>query len=92
MSITRINTFRALDEHIDELKTFLLALLPTIRSSAGCQSCQLLQDQVHSASMVILEVWDSIDAHHASLQHVSPDSIAQVKTLLAAAPVGGYYQ
>lgn len=92
MSITRINTFRALDDHVDELKKFLLALLPTIRASVGCQSCQLLQDQTVPSRMVIIEVWDSIEAHHDSLQHVPQASIDEVKTMLAAPPVGGYYQ
>lgn len=92
MSITRINTFRALDDHVDELKSFLLALLPTIRASSGCQSCQLLQDQTIPSRMVIIEIWDSIEAHHDSLQHVSQASIDQVKTMLASPPVGGYYQ
>lgn len=92
MSITRINTFRALDEHVDDLKKFLLALLPVIRASAGCQSCQFLQDQTLPSRMIIIEVWDSMEAHHDSLQHVSRESIEQVKTMLANAPVGGYYQ
>lgn len=92
MSITRINTFRALDEHVDDLKKFLLALLPVIRASAGCQSCQFLQDQTLPSRMIIIEVWDSMEAHHDSLQHVSRESIEQVKTMLASAPVGGYYQ
>ncbi|WP_034297360.1 putative quinol monooxygenase [Herbaspirillum sp. RV1423] len=92
MSITRINTFRALDDHVDDLKKFLMSLLPTIRASTGCQSCQLLQDQTIPARMVIIEIWDSIEAHHESLLHVSQESIDQVKSILAAPPVGGYYQ
>ncbi|MCW5298696.1 putative quinol monooxygenase [Herbaspirillum lusitanum] len=92
MSITRINTFRALDDQVDALKKFLTALLPAIRASSGCQSCQLLQDQTIPARMVIIEVWDSIDAHHQSLQHVPHESIEEVKTMLASPPVGGYYQ
>ena len=92
MSITRINTFRALDDKADALKKFLTALLPSIRASSGCQSCQLLQDQTIPARMVIIEVWDSIDAHHQSLQHVPRESIEEVKTMLASPPVGGYYQ
>ena len=92
MSVTRINTFQALDDHIEELNTFLTALLPVIRASAGCQSCRLLQDQTVPARMVIIEVWDSIEAHHESLRHVSQASIDEVKTMLAAPPVGGYYR
>ena len=88
MSITRINTFRALDDHVDELKKFLLALLPTIRASVGCQSCQFLQDQTVPSRMVIIEIWDSIEAHHDSLQHVSQASIDEVRTMLAAPPAG----
>jgi len=92
MSITRINTFQALDDKVDALKEFLTALLPTILASPGCRSCQFLQDQTVPSRMVIIEVWDSIDAHHQSLQHVPRESIDEVKTMLAAPPVGAYYR
>lgn len=92
MSITRINTFEALEEHIGELQQFLTALLPVIRASAGCQSCQLLQNETVPARMVIIEVWDSIEAHQESLRHVPHGHIDRVKLLLAAPPSGGYYR
>lgn len=91
MSITRINNFRARPHHAAELKSFLMGILPAIRASAGCQSCELLQDHTDPARIVIVEVWDSIDAHRASLSHVPPESISQAKQFLAEAPSGAYY-
>ncbi|KAF1048159.1 MAG: hypothetical protein GAK35_00383 [Herbaspirillum frisingense] len=91
MSITRINTFRAREHHAADLKHFLTGILPAIRASAGCQSCELLQDHADPSRIVIMEVWDSIEAHRESLRHVPPESIRQAKEFLAEPPSGAYY-
>ncbi|MBP0597170.1 antibiotic biosynthesis monooxygenase [Herbaspirillum sp. LeCh32-8] len=91
MSITRINNFRAREHCAAELKSFLTGILPDIRASAGCLSCELLQDHADPTRIVIVEIWESIEAHRASLAQVSPESIRQAKQFLAATPSGGYY-
>lgn len=91
MSITRINNFRAREHCAAELKNFLTGILPAIRASAGCLSCELLQDHADPTRIVIVEVWESIEAHRESLSQVPPDSIRQAKQFLAEAPSGGYY-
>ena len=91
MSITRINIFQAREHHAADLKEFLEGILPDIRASVGCQSCQLLQDHADPTRIVILEVWDSIEAHRESLRHVPPESIRRAKQFLAEAPNGAYY-
>ncbi|NUT99989.1 putative quinol monooxygenase [Herbaspirillum robiniae] len=91
MSITRINNFRAREHHAADLKNFLAGILPAIRASAGCQSCELLQDHADPSRIVIVETWDSIEAHRESLSHVTPESIRQAKVFLAEAPSGAYY-
>jgi quinol monooxygenase YgiN len=91
MSITRINNFRARDRHAADLKNFLMGILPAVRASAGCQSCELLQDHADPARIVIVEVWDSIESHKESLSHVSAESIREAKEYLAEPPSGAYY-
>lgn len=91
MSITRINHFRARDQHAAELKLFLTEMLPFIRSSTGCQSCELLQDHSEPTRIVIVEVWDTVEAHKASLAKVPPEQFHQAKEYLAEPPHGAYY-
>lgn len=91
MSITRINNFRAREHHAADLKNFLTGILPEIRASTGCQSCELLQDHADPTRIVIVEVWESIEAHRESLRRVPPESIRQAKQFLAEAPCGAYY-
>lgn len=92
MSITRISTFEALNSHIKELQAFLTALLPVIRGSAGCLSCQLLQDQHVPTRMLMIEVWESVEAHQESLRHVPHEHIERVRHMLASPPAGSYYR
>jgi quinol monooxygenase YgiN len=91
MSITRINEFRAKDGSADALRSFLARLIPTITAIAGCQSCQLLQQHDEPTRFIVLEVWESIAAHQASVKDIPPESLAEVMTLLDGRPVGAYY-
>ncbi|MES2538833.1 MAG: antibiotic biosynthesis monooxygenase family protein [Pseudomonadota bacterium] len=91
MSITRINEFRAQEGSGDLLHQLIKSTVPVIEASAGCQSCQVLRSQKDRNHIIVLEVWESIDAHQASLKTISPDVFHEVKKLLAAPPTGEYY-
>jgi len=39
----------------------------------------------------VLEVWESIEAHQASVQDIPPESLAEVMALLDGPPAGAYY-
>ncbi len=91
MSITRINEFQAKDEQANALRSFLTRLIPTIAAIPGCQSCQLLQHHDEPSRFIVLEVWDSIEAHQASVKDIPPESLAEVMTLLDGPPAGAYY-
>ncbi len=92
MSITRINEFRAHHGSGDVLRDHIKSFVSMIESSAGCLSCQLLQSRKDSTHIVLIEVWDSIDAHQASLKNVPPEVFHETKKLLAAPPTGEYYE
>ncbi len=91
MSITRINEFRAKEGKADALRAFLSRLVPTIAAIPGCQSCQLLQSHDEPTRFIVLEAWDSIEAHQASVKDIPPESLAEVMALLDGRPAGAYY-
>ncbi len=92
MSITRINEFRAIAGSSGVLRDCLESSVPIIEASAGCLSCQLLQSQKDPHHIIVIEVWDSIDAHQASLKNVPPEVFHQTRKYLAAPPTGEYYR
>jgi quinol monooxygenase YgiN len=91
MSIVRINEFRALDGQADILRDRLKTFVPIIAGSAGCHSCQLLQSHKNRAHIVLLEVWESADAHQASLKNIPADEFKDTMKLVAVPPTGEYY-
>lgn len=91
MSITRINEFRARAGKTDELREFLVSILPGISSSDGCQSCELLQSYEDPVRYLVVEVWESIEAHRASVTGIPPDSLTRATALLDGSPRGEYF-
>ena len=91
MGITRLSEFRAQAGMIDELRVFLTSIVPVIVSSDGCQSCQLLHGHDDATRFVMIEVWDSIEAHQASVKNIAPEALARVMDLLDGPPRGEYF-
>ncbi|HLF75097.1 MAG TPA: antibiotic biosynthesis monooxygenase family protein [Anaerolineales bacterium] len=92
MTITRIGETQAKPETVEALRDFLLSILPVIKSSQGYQSVQLYQSQDDPAKFIVIEVWDSIESHQASVKNIPAEKLAEIRRLLASAPSGGYYQ
>jgi quinol monooxygenase YgiN len=91
MSVTRINEFQAQPDKADELREFLLSVVASMSSLPGCQSSQLLQSHDSPTRFVVIEVWDSVESHQASVQNIPPESFAQVMELLDGRPRGEYF-
>ncbi len=92
MSVYRIGEFQAKPETIEALQDFLRSILPLIKSSAGCESVTLYQSQADSTKFTMIEVWDNIESHQASVKNIPPEMLAKIRPLLASAPSGGYLQ
>jgi quinol monooxygenase YgiN len=92
MSITRIGEFQAKPESTVNLRDFLLSIIPIIKSSQGCESVTLYQSQADLTHFTMLEVWDSIESHQASVKNIPPEMLTEIRPLLASAPSGGYFQ
>lgn len=91
MTITRIGETQAKPGLTAELRDFLISILPMIKSSQGCESVTLYQSRDDPTKFTIVEVWDSIESHHASLANIPPEKLAEIRPLLATSPSGGYF-
>jgi len=92
MSIFRIGETQAKPETIEALRDFLLSIMPGIKASHGCESVQLYQSQDDPTKFTMIEVWDSVESHRASVKEIPPELIAQIRPLLGGAPSGAYFE
>jgi len=92
MSITRIGEFQSKPETTSTLHDFLLSIMPIIKSSQGCESVTLYQSHDDPTKFTMLEVWDSLESHQASVKNIPPEMLTEIRPLLASAPSGGYYE
>jgi quinol monooxygenase YgiN len=91
MSITRIGEFQANPESIEALRDFLTSIMPMIRSSQGCESVTMYQSQADPTKFTMIEVWDSVESHQASVKNIPPEMLTEIRPLLASVPRGDYY-
>lgn len=92
MSVYRMGETQAKPETIDALHDFLISIMPGIKASAGCESVQLFQSSDEPTRFTMIEVWDSIESHQASVKNISAELISQIRPLLSTAPSGGYFE
>ncbi|MBC7875909.1 MAG: antibiotic biosynthesis monooxygenase [Anaerolineales bacterium] len=91
MSVSRIGEFKATEGKTDELRDFMLSIIPMILASEGCEACQLFQNQDDPSKFFMIETWDSIESHQASVKNIPPEMLSQIRPLLADSPAGSYY-
>ena len=91
MAITRINTFQAPSDKGPALHDFLRSIIARILGAPGCRSCELLTHHDDPTRFAIIEVWDTIAAHQASVSRIPPALLQQAQTLFAAPAEGAYY-
>jgi quinol monooxygenase YgiN len=91
MSVARIGETQARPETIQALQDFLSSIMPGIKSSQGCESVTLYQSQEDSTRFTMIEIWDSIESHQASVKNIPSELLAEIRPLLASTPSGSYY-
>ena len=91
MSVTRIGETQAKPETTEALRNFLISIMPIIRSSQGCESVTLYQSESDATQFTMIEVWDSVESHQASVKNIPPELLTRIRPLLASAPKGGYF-
>ena len=91
MSIYRIGETQAKPETIEALRDFLLSIMPGIKSSQGCESVTLYQSTDDRTRFTMIEIWDSVESHQASVKNIPREKLAEIGPLLASAPSGHYH-
>jgi quinol monooxygenase YgiN len=92
MSVHRIGETQAKPETTEALRDFLISILPLIKSSQGCESVTMYQSHDDPTKFTVIEVWDSIESHRASVKNIPPEMLTRIRPLLASPPSGGYYE
>ena len=92
MSISRIGEIQAKEGLPEELREFLISIMPGIQSSEGCETVQLYQSQDDPSKFMMIEVWDSIESHQASVKNIPAEKLGEIRPLLATSPSGSYFK
>lgn len=92
MTITRIGEVKAKPELTRELREFLISILAMIESAEGCESVTLYQSRDDPAKFTMIEVWESVESHQASVKNIPPEKLAEIRPLLTSSPSGGYFE
>jgi quinol monooxygenase YgiN len=92
MSIARIGEVQAKEGLINELREFLLSIIPGIKSSQGCKSVQLYQSQDDPSKFMMIEVWDRVESHQASVKNIPAEKLGEIRPLLETSPSGSYFE
>ncbi|HVZ76876.1 MAG TPA: antibiotic biosynthesis monooxygenase family protein [Gemmatimonadaceae bacterium] len=92
MPVTRINQFQAPPDKGPALRDFLRSIISRVLDAPGCRSCELLAHHDDPTQFAIIEVWESIADHQASVTRIPPELLQQARTLFAAPPKGTYYE
>jgi quinol monooxygenase YgiN len=91
MSVSRIGEIQANEGSVDKLRDFLISIMPGIKSSEGCESVKLFQSREDPSKFIMIEVWDRVESHQASVKNIPAEKLGEIRPLLAASPSGGYY-
>ncbi len=93
MSITYVGFSTAKEGESERLRQFFESLvMPAVRGSEGCVSCQLLQDQDNPHRLMVIEVWASVEAHQASIKNIPAESIGEFMSMVSEPPKGNHYR
>ena len=92
MSIARIGEVQANVGLTEELREFLISIIPGITASKGCESVHLYQSQEDPSKFVMIEVWANVEAHQASVKNIPPEKLDEIRPLLATSPSGSYFK
>jgi quinol monooxygenase YgiN len=91
MTITRINEFQAAEGKQEELFAFLKSLMAYIAASDGCVSCEALACSSDAMKFVVIEKWESKEAHTQSLANYPQEKMRTAMALIGAPPKGDFY-
>lgn len=90
--VLRMGEMRALLGKSDDLHAFIYrVIVPSLQTAEGCQGVDVWKDASDPLRYLIVEYWDSVEAHRASVKEIDPEDIKVIMDLLDDSPRGNYY-
>ena len=91
MAITRINEGQAHPDEATALGDVLRSVIARILDAPGCRSCERLVQHDDPTRGALVEVWDRVAAHQASVSRIPPDLLQQAQSSVAVLVRGAHY-
>ena len=92
MSIYRVGETQAKEGMADQLRDFLVSIIPGIQSSEGCEEVHLYQSEADPSKFLMIEQWDHVESHQASVRNIPAEKLGEIRPLLANSPSGSYFK
>ncbi len=89
--ITRVGQIAAAEGKGDALFTFLQSLTSYISGSDGCLGYEVLRNRDAPEQFVVIERWESAEAHQSSLSNYPKEAMQEAMTLVGGQPTAAYY-
>jgi heme oxygenase (mycobilin-producing) len=91
MPIARHYLMQAAPGQEKALEAILLTLAEMAGGMGGCQGVQLLRDKGNAGRFVLVEKWESVDAHTAAVAGFSREIGKSLRATLAHPLEGAYF-
>jgi quinol monooxygenase YgiN len=91
MAIARHYMMQAAPGQEKALEAILLTLAEMAGSMGGCLGVQLLHDAGNAARFILIEKWESVDAHAAAVAGFSRETGKALRATLAHPLEGAYF-
>jgi quinol monooxygenase YgiN len=91
MAITPINECQAHPDEATALRDFLRSVIARILDAPGCRSFERLVQHDDPTRGALIEVWDRVAAHQASVSRIPPGLLQQAQSSVAVPVRGAYY-
>lgn len=92
MGIARIGETRAKAGFESALRAKLESLVTQIAALPGCTGCELFVSRDEPTRMLMIERWESLEAHKAAVMNISPEEINDFMKMLDGRPSGSYFE
>lgn len=93
MPVSVVVQFTAAPESRDAFQTVMEGVKTDLPNVPGCLGVTILQHIDEPGSFTLIETWESRDNHQTHVEALVADGTwARIKSLLASAPVSGYFR
>jgi hypothetical protein len=92
MSVVRVGECRAKEGQAVSVAEFVQSVIVAgVKASPGCQDCYAWQSQDDPARFMIVELWESVEAHSNAVMQIDPADIARFREIVAEMTSSGYF-